>query len=242
MTQKTALVTGASRGIGRAIARRLAMDGFYVFGSATSQRGVENITAELGDNGSGIHLQLTDSQSIDSALQTMLGSNRTISVLINNAGVTRDSLMLRMSDDMWEEVLNTNLSGLFRVTKPLLRGMLKNRWGRIVNIGSVVARSGNTGQVNYCAAKAGIEGFTRALAMEVASRDITINCVAPGFISTDMTSKLSEAVVADLMSKIPAGRMGTPEDIASTVAFLVSTQANYITGQTIHVNGGLFSS
>ena len=241
MTQPTAFVTGASRGIGQAIARRLVADGFYVFGTATSQTGIDRITTELGEYGTGVQLQLTSMASVDGALQTLNESKRTVSVLINNAGVTRDNLMLRMSDDMWDEVLQTNLTGMFRITKALLRGMLKSRWGRIVNIGSVVARMGNSGQVNYCVTKAGIEGFTRALAIEVASRGITVNCVAPGFVSTDMTSELSDKVVSDLMSRVPSGRMGTPEDIASTVAFLVSTESSYITSQTIHVNGGLFS-
>ena len=242
MPQKTALVTGASRGIGQAIAQRLVADGFFVFGTATAQAGVDRVSAELGQSGRGLQLQLSDSHSIESALQQLRDSNRTVSVLINNAGVTRDNLLLKMSDEMWDEVVNTNLSGVFRITKPLLRGMLKNRWGRIVTIGSVVAQLGNSGQVNYCAAKAGIEGFTRALAMEVAARDITVNCIAPGFISTDMTSELPEAVVADLITRVPVGRMGTPNDIASAVAFLVSADAGYITGQTIHVNGGLLAS
>ena len=242
MTQKTALVTGASRGIGKAIAQRLAADGFFVFGTATTQSGADLIETELGEFGSGIQLQLTDASSIASALQQIKDSNSTVSVLVNNAGVTKDNLMLRMSDSMWDDVVDTNLTGMFRITKPLLRGMLKSQWGRIVNIGSVVARLGNSGQVNYCATKAGIEGFTRALATEVASRGITVNCVAPGYISTDMTSELPDSVVNDLMSRIPLGRIGTPEDIANTVAFLVSSEANYITGQIIHVNGGLFSS
>lgn len=242
MTRKTALVTGASRGIGKAIAQRLAADGFFVFGTATTQSGVDLIETELGKFGSGLQLQLTDANSITNALQHIKDSNNTVSVLVNNAGVTKDNLMLRMSDSMWDDVVDTNLTGMFRITKPLLRGMLKSQWGRIVNIGSVVARLGNSGQVNYCATKAGIEGFTRALATEVASRRITVNCVAPGYISTDMTSELPESVVTDLMSRIPLGRIGTPEDIANTVAFLVSSEANYITGQTIHVNGGLFSS
>ncbi len=242
MTRKTALVTGASRGIGKAIAQRLAADGFFVFGTATTQSGVDLIATELGKFGCGLQLQLTDANSITSALQHIKDSNNTVSVLVNNAGVTKDNLMLRMSDSMWDDVVDTNLTGMFRITKPLLRGMLKSQWGRIVNIGSVVARLGNSGQVNYCATKAGIEGFTRALATEVASRGITVNCVAPGYISTDMTSDLRESVVTDLISRIPLGRIGTPDDIANTVAFLVSSEANYITGQTIHVNGGLFSS
>lgn len=242
MTRKTALVTGASRGIGKAIAQRLAADGFFVFGTATTQSGVDLIATELGKFGCGLQLQLTDTNSITNALQHIKDSNNTVSVLVNNAGVTKDNLMLRMSDSMWDDVVDTNLTGMFRITKPLLRGMLKSQWGRIVNIGSVVARLGNSGQVNYCATKAGIEGFTRALATEVASRGITVNCVAPGYISTDMTAELPESVVTDLMSRIPLGRIGTPDDIANTVAFLVSSEANYITGQTIHVNGGLFSS
>ena len=241
MTQKTALVTGASRGIGQAIANRLVTDGFYVFGTATTQSGADRVSLDLDSNGSGVPLQLTDAHSIDGALQTIADSKRTISVLVNNAGITRDSLLLRMSDLAWDEVLNTNLTGFFRITKPLLRGMLKERWGRIVNLGSVVARMGNAGQANYCATKAGIEGFTRSLAMEVASRGITVNCVAPGFISTDMTTEVSERGESDLLARVPLGRAGTPEDIANAVAFLVSTDASYITGQTIHVNGGMLT-
>ena len=241
MTQKSALVTGASRGIGRAIASRLAADGFYVFGTATTQSGADLISENLDSKGRGLKLQLTDAQSIHSALQTIADSDRTVSVLVNNAGITKDGLLLRMSDPMWDEVINTNLSGFFRITKPLLRGMFKERWGRIVNLGSVVARLGNAGQVNYCATKAGIEGFTRSLATEVASRSITVNCVAPGFISTDMTAEMSERSESDLLTRVPLGRAGTPEDVANTVAFLVSTEASYITGQTIHVNGGMFA-
>lgn len=241
MTQKTALVTGASRGIGRAIASRLAADGFYVFGTATTQSGADRVSESLDSNGSGVQLQLTDAHSIDSALQTIAESKRTISVLINNAGITRPSLLLRMSETMWDEVLDTNLTGFFHITKPLLRGMIKERWGRIVNLGSVVARLGNVGQTNYCATKAGIEGFTRALAMEVASRGITVNCVAPGLISTDMTSEMSARGESKLLALVPLGRAGTPEDVAHAVAFLVSTEASYITGQTIHVNGGMFA-
>lgn len=242
MNQLNALVTGASRGIGAAIMRRLVAEGHFVFGTATSQHGVERISAELGESGYGIQLQLSDPNSISSAIQQIKDSDRTISILVNNAGITRDTILLRMSEDMWDDVVDTNLTGMFRISKPLVRGMIKNRWGRIVNIGSVVARLGNAGQVNYCAAKAGIEGFTRALAMEVAPREVTVNCVSPGFISTDMTSDLPAAVVSELMSRVPLGRMGTPEDIANTVAFLVSREAEYITGQTIHVNGGLLAS
>lgn len=241
MTQKTALVTGASRGIGRAIASRLAADGFYVFGTATTQSGADRISESLDSNGSGVQLQLTDAQSIDRALQTIAESKRTISVLINNAGITKPSLLLRMSETNWDEVIDTNLNGFFRVTKPLLRGMVKERWGRIVNLGSVVARLGNIGQTNYCATKAGIEGFTRALAIEVASRGITVNCVAPGLISTDMTTDISESGESKLLALVPLRRAGTPEDVANAVAFLVSTEASYITGQTIHVNGGMLA-
>lgn len=241
MTQKTALVTGASRGIGRAIASRLAADGFYVFGTATTQSGADRISESLDSNGSGVQLQLTDAHSIDRALQTIAESKRTISVLINNAGITKPSLLLRMSETNWDEVIDTNLTGFFRVTKPLLRGMVKERWGRIVNLGSVVARLGNIGQTNYCATKAGIEGFTRALAIEVASRGITVNCVAPGLISTDMTTDISESGESKLLALVPLRRAGTPEDVANAVAFLVSTEASYITGQTIHVNGGMLA-
>ncbi len=241
MTQKSAIVTGASRGIGQAIASRLAADGFYVFGTATTQAGADRISESLDSNGSGVQLQLTDAPSIENALQTIADSERTISVLVNNAGVTKDKLLLRMSEPLWDEVLDTNLTGFFRITKPVLRGMFKQRWGRIVNLGSVVARTGNRGQAHYCATKAGIEGFTRALAMEVASRGITVNCVAPGLISTDMTTDISERGEEALLTVVPLGRAGTPEDVANTVAFLVSTEASYITGQTIHVNGGMYA-
>ena len=241
MTQKSALVTGASRGIGQAIASRLAADGFYVFGTATSQAGADRISESLDSNGSGVQLQLTNASSIENVLQTIADSERTISVLVNNAGVTKDKLLLRMSEPLWDEVLDTNLTGFFRITKPVLRGMFKQRWGRIVNLGSVVARTGNRGQAHYCATKAGIEGFTRALAMEVASRGITVNCVAPGLISTDMTTDISERGEEALLTVVPLGRAGTPEDVANTVAFLVSTEASYITGLTIHVNGGMYA-
>lgn len=241
MTQKTALVTGASRGIGQAIANRLAADDFYVFGTATTQSGADRISENLDSKGSGVQLQLTDTHSIESTLQTIADSERTISVLVNNAGITKDKLLLRMSEPMWDEVLNTNLTGFFRITKPVLRGMFKARWGRIVNLGSVVARTGNRGQAHYCATKAGIEGFTRALATEVGSRDITVNCVAPGFIATDMTTEISERGESDLLARVPLGRAGTAEEVANAVAFLVSTEASYITGQTIHVNGGMYA-
>ena len=236
---RTALVTGASRGIGAGIAQRLIHDGIFVIGTSTSEEGVQGLNECFREKGFGVKLTLSDEASVARALEEIETRGKSIDVLINNAGITRDTLVLRMSQEMWNDVIDANLSGLFRVTKPLLRGMMRKRWGRIVNLGSVVAKSGNPGQVNYAAAKAGIEGFTRSLALEVASRGITVNCVAPGFVVTDMTSKLPESVVADFKSKIPVGRIGTVEDIAATVAFLVSEDAGYVTAQTIHVNGGM---
>ncbi len=236
------MVTGASRGIGAAIASRLTQAGFLVIGTATSESGAESISQFLGDQGIGMPLRLQDSDSITAAMKHVAELGRSIDVLVNNAGMTRDTLLLRMSDAMWTEVVEANLNGMFRVTKAVLRGMMKNRWGRIINLSSVVARSGNPGQANYAASKAGIEGFTRAMAQEVASRNITVNCVAPGFIETDMTAGLPESVQEEFKSRIPMGRMGTADDVAGVVEFLVSDQANYITAQTIGVNGGLLAN
>ncbi len=241
-TSRTALVTGASRGIGAAIAQRLSQDGMFVIGTATSESGADSISEALGERGVGLCMVIPDSDSISSALDSVAELDRTVEILVNNAGVTRDNLFIRMSDDSWNDVVDTNLTGLFKVTKPLLRGMMRNRWGRIVNVGSVVASTGNPGQVNYSAAKAGIEGFTRSLALEVASRGISVNCVSPGMIETDMTSVLSDSVKEDLLSRIPLSRLGTPEDVANAVSFLVSEQAGYITAQTIHVNGGMLAT
>ena len=240
---KTALVTGASRGIGAAIAERLAEDGFFVVGTATSEAGAESISGSLGDNGVGLKLNVADAASVEAALAKLPDlAEEAPTVIVNNAGITRDNLMLRMSESEWSEVIDTNVNGLFRVTKGLLRGMIKARWGRIVNVGSVVGRMGNPGQANYVASKAAIEGFARSLALEVASRNITVNTVAPGFIATDMTNELTDDQKAAMLERIPAGRMGDPEDVAALVSFLVRDDAGYITGQTIQINGGMYAA
>jgi 3-oxoacyl-[acyl-carrier protein] reductase len=236
----TALVTGASRGIGASVANALEADGFYVVGSATSAKGAEQISEALGANGMGIELKLQDSESIAQAFAQIKEQVAMPLVLVNNAGITKDNLLLRMSDAEWDDVLDTNLNGAFRVTKPILRGMLKARWGRVINMGSVVGRMGNPGQGNYVASKAGLEGFTRSLALEVASRGVTVNAVAPGFIATDMTESLTAERSSAMMERIPLGRMGNVEEIAATVSFLASENAGYITGQTLQVNGGLY--
>lgn len=237
--QKTALVTGASRGIGAAIATQLAVDGYFVVGTATSVAGAQTIANRLGDQGTGMALDVSDSDSVSSLMTRVAEISNSPLVVVNNAGITKDNLLMRMSEAEWSEVLDTNLSGAFRVTKPALRAMLKARWGRIVNVGSVVARLGNPGQGNYVASKAGLEGFTRSLAMEVASRGVTVNAVAPGFIATDMTDSLTEEQTATMLERIPLGRMGNSQEIAAAVSFLCSEHAGYITGQTLQVNGGL---
>ena len=239
---RTALVTGASRGIGKSIAERLVDDGFFVVGTSTTDSGVENIQAWLGDRGIGLIMRVEDSAMVEASVQRISKRCGDVSVLINNAGITRDSLLVRMKDDEWSDVIETNLAGTFRLCKSVLRSMIKARWGRIVNVGSVVGRMGNPGQTNYAASKAGIEGFTRALAQEVGSRGITANCVAPGFIDTDMTAALGDEQVDNLAATIPLGRIGSPRDVASAVSFLVSEDAGYITGETLHVNGGLYSA
>jgi 3-oxoacyl-[acyl-carrier protein] reductase len=239
---RTALVTGASRGIGKSIAERLVDDGFFVVGTSTTDSGVENIQGWLGDRGIGLMMRVEDSALVEASVQRISKRCGDVSVLINNAGITRDSLLVRMKDDEWSDVIETNLAGTFRLCKSVLRSMIKARWGRIVNVGSVVGRMGNPGQTNYAASKAGIEGFTRALAQEVGSRGITVNCVAPGFIDTDMTAALGDAQVDNLTATIPLGRIGSPRDVASAVSFLVSEDAGYITGETLHVNGGLYSA
>ena len=239
---RTALVTGASRGIGKSIAERLADDGFFVVGTSTTDSGVENIEGWLGDRGIGLMMRVEDRALVEASVQRISERCGDVSVLINNAGITHDSLLVRMKDDEWSDVIETNLAGTFRLCKSVLRSMIKARWGRIVNVSSVVARMGNPGQTNYAASKAGIEGFTRALAQEVGSRGITVNCVAPGFIDTDMTAALGDAQVDNLAATIPLGRIGSPRDVASAVSFLVSEDAGYVTGETLHVNGGLYSA
>ncbi len=238
---KKILVTGASRGIGRAIALSLAAAGGEVTGTATRAEGaraIEAAFAAAGYRGRGCVLDVTVPDSV-AALVELLGENMP-DVLVNNAGITRDNLLLRMKPEEWSAVIETNLSGVFRLTRAVLRPMIKRRWGRIVNIGSVVAAGGNPGQANYCAAKAGLEGFTRALAREVATRGITVNVVAPGFIETDMTRSLPVAQRETLVTQIPVGRLGTPEDVAQAVLYLASSGASYVTGQTLHVNGGMY--
>ncbi len=237
---KVALVTGASRGIGRSIAAKLVEHGYFVVGTATTQAGADEIGESLGDAGAGRRLDVQDDVSVDALFTGLKDAPGMPLVLVNNAGITRDNLMLRMSVDEWTAVVDTNVNGLYRVTKPVLRGMLRARWGRIVNVSSVVARMGSPGQSNYVASKSAVEGFTRSLAQEVASRSITINAVAPGFVATDMTAKLTEEQIQQMLSRVPLGRMGSAEDIAEAVAFLVSDKAGYITGETIHVNGGLY--
>ena len=239
---RVALVTGASRGIGAAIAERLAADGFRVAGSATTEEGARGIEDALGGAGIGVVLRLEDEGSVAAAIDDVQSRCGAPAVLVNNAGITRDNLLVRMSPEQWGDVLAANLTGLYRLTRPLLRGMMRARWGRIVNLSSVVARMGNAGQSNYAAAKAGTEGFTRALAQEVGARGITVNAVAPGFIDTDMTRALAESARAALVERIALGRMGAAADVAATVSFLASDGAGYITGETVHVNGGLYSA
>ena len=240
-----ALVTGASRGIGRAIAIELASRDLMVVGTATTIEGSNKISRYLEDMkvpGTGMTVDVADDESVEKLLGEINEKFGTPAVLVNNAGITRDNLLMRMKVDEWHSVIDTNLNSMFRVTKLCLKGMTKARWGRIINVSSVVGASGNPGQTNYAASKAGIEGFTRSLAKEIGSRGITVNAVAPGFIDTDMTSSLAEAQVESLLNQIPLGRLGQPQEIASLIGFLVSQDANYITGETIHVNGGMFMS
>ena len=242
---RIALVTGASRGIGRAIAEALAAQGHTVIGTATSDKGAGGISAYLGESGAsgqGMTLNVTDPASIKDVVDRIAGEYGTPTILVNNAGITRDNLMMRMKDDEWDDIIDTNLSSVYRVTKACLRGMMKARWGRIINISSVVGAMGNAGQANYAAAKAGIQGYTRSIAREVGSRGITANAVAPGFIDTDMTRALGDEQRQELTQQIPLGTFGRPEHIAATVAFLASDAGEYITGQTLHVNGGMYMS
>jgi 3-oxoacyl-[acyl-carrier protein] reductase len=240
---RIALVTGASRGIGRAVAVALGKQGFLVIGTATTESGATNITAFFAEEnikGIGMALNVTDAAAVEAAIATITEKFGTPTILVNNAGITRDNILLRMKDEEWSDVIDTNLNAIYRVTKACLRGMTKARWGRIINISSVVGSMGNAGQSNYAATKAGVEGFTRALAREIGSRSITVNSVAPGFIDTDMTRELADDLRAKLVTQIPLGRLGGAEEIAATVAFLVSDGAAYITGETIHVNGGMY--
>jgi 3-oxoacyl-[acyl-carrier protein] reductase len=232
-----ALVTGASRGIGQAIAQRLAAEGVKVIGTATSAAGAERISERLAPlGGRGAVLDVRDGAAVDALLEEV----GPLSILVNNAGVTRDTLLLRMKDDDWAQVIETDLTAVFRLSRAVLRGMMKARYGRIVSVGSVVGSMGNPGQANYCAAKAGLIGFSKALAQEIGSRGITVNVVAPGFVETDMTQALSEDVRKALLGRVPSERLGRPEDIAAAVTFLASREAGYITGATLPVNGGLY--
>jgi 3-oxoacyl-[acyl-carrier-protein] reductase len=242
MQGKIALVTGATRGIGRAVVEELASKGAFVIGTATSEKGAESISAYLGEKGRGLVLNVADQASIDAVLEYIKQEFGDIDILVNNAGITRDNLLMRMKDEEWFDILQTNLSSVYHLSKAMLRTMMKKRFGRIINIGSVVGSMGNAGQTNYCAAKAGLIGFSKALAKEVASRGITVNVVAPGFIATDMTEVLSEELKNNLLTQIPAGRLGEPKDIAKAVAFLASDDAAYINGTTLHVNGGMYMS
>ena len=237
---QVALVTGATRGIGRAIAQRLAQDGARVVGTATTDEGAAAISTALGEAGAGMKLDVTDAAATEAVMKDIETRFGAITILVNNAGVTRDNLLLRMKDEEWDAIIATNLTPVYRLSKAVIRGMMKARRGRIVNIGSVVGSSGNAGQANYAAAKAALIGFTKSLAQEVGSRNITVNCVAPGFIDTDMTKSLPDGVREALLAKIPLGRLGSPEDVAHAVAYLAGPGGAYVTGTTLHVNGGMY--
>ena len=233
------MVTGASRGIGAEIARALAAAGARVVGTATSENGAQAISAALGESGRGIVLNIASEDSVQSAFSEMKDNEGTPQIVVNNAGITRDNLLMRMKADEWDDVITTNLSGVYRVCKAGLRGMMKGRYGRVINIASVIGVMGNAGQANYAAAKAGIIGFSKSMAREVGSRNITVNVVAPGFVDTDMTRVLSEEQKAGMLSQVPLGRLGEVADIAAPVVFLASPAGAYITGETLHVNGGM---
>jgi len=243
LENKIALVTGASRGIGQAIAHKLGQQGAIVVGTATSEQGAGAITQYLSKSnirGTGIVLNVNDVDQISNAIDTIRSQFGDVEILVNNAGITRDNLLVRMKDEEWDDIMNTNLKSVFRLSRAVLRPMMKARYGRIITISSVVGAIGNVGQTNYAAAKAGIFGFSKSLAREVGSRNITVNCVAPGFIDTDMTRNLSEEQQQNLIQHVPVGRLGRAEEIASAVAFLASSAAGYITGTTLHVNGGMY--
>ncbi|MCW8193506.1 3-oxoacyl-ACP reductase FabG [Proteobacteria bacterium 005FR1] len=243
MQDKVAIVTGASRGIGAAIAEKLGAAGAVVIGTATTEKGAANISdrfAQQGIKGTGMVLNVMEPESVGELLKAVQDQFGTPQILVNNAGITRDNLLMRMSEEEWSDVINTNLNAVFRLSKACLRGMMKARWGRIINISSVVGSMGNAGQSNYAATKAAVGGFARALAREVGSRGITVNTVAPGFIDTDMTRDLPEANKEQMLAQIPLGRLGQPAEIAAVVEFLASESGSYITGETIHVNGGMY--
>ncbi len=237
-----ALVSGASRGIGRAIAELLSQRDYYVIGTATSASGAATISAYLGKQGMGMVLDVNNQVSIDSVLSEIESSMAAPSILVNNAGITRDQLLMRMKEPEWDDIISTNLSSVYRLSKAVMRPMMKARFGRIINITSVVGSIGNAGQANYAAAKAGVVGFSKSLAREISGRGITVNCVAPGFIDTDMTRDLPDAQKQALLSQIPIGRLGDAQEVAYAVAFLASKEASYVTGETIHVNGGMHMS
>lgn len=243
LSGQTALVTGASRGIGQAIAKALGAAGATVIGTATSDKGADNISSylkEAGFAGKGLVLDVSNSDSVASCLKAMSDEFGAPDILVNNAGITKDTLLMAMKEDQWDAVINTNLNSIYRMSKAVIRGMMKKRGGRIINISSVVGASGNAGQTNYAAAKAGLVGFSKSLAREIGSRNITVNTIAPGFIDTDMTRELDDKQKDALLSQIPLGRLGSAEEIAATVEFLASPAAGYITGETIHVNGGMY--
>jgi 3-oxoacyl-[acyl-carrier protein] reductase len=243
LKDKICLVTGATRGIGQAIAAKLGEQGAIVIGTATSQGGADSISKTLVDanvTGEGMVLNVADGESVDAVLKAITEKYGAIGVLVNNAGITRDNLTMRMKEDEWDDIMTTNLKSVYRLSKGVLRGMMKARSGRIINITSVVGVSGNAGQANYSAAKAGVIGFTKSLAQEIASRGITVNAIAPGFIQTDMTNALTEDQITKMTATIPASRLGQPEDIAAGVVFLASDESAYVTGTTMHVNGGMY--
>ena len=243
LENEIALVSGASRGIGQAIALDLGSKGAYVYGTATSEKGAENITKYMKDNGiegQGLVMNVTDEDSVAAVIKRIADDKGPVSILVNNAGITRDNLLMRMKAAEWDDIMNTNLSSIYRLSKAVLRGMMKARKGRIISIASVVGVSGNAGQTNYSAAKAGVIGFSKSLAQEVGSRGITVNVVAPGFIDTDMTKALPDEQRDALLTKVPLGRLGDAQEIANAVTFLASKSASYITGETIHVNGGMY--
>ncbi len=242
---KVALITGASRGIGQEILKELGSQGFTVIGTATTEGGANAITQKinkLGFSGKGMRLNVTEDSSVKDCIKQIIAEFKGISVLVNNAGITKDNLLLRMKTEDWDAVINTNLSSIYRLSKAVLRPMMQKKFGRIINIASVVAASGNPGQTNYAATKAGVIGFSKSLAREVGSRGITVNTVAPGYIQTDMTDLLTDEQKKELTKNIPVGKLGEPTDIAATVGFLASEKASYITGETIHINGGMYMS